>query len=313
MTQKSILVTGTSSGIGRHLVGYLADRDFHIFACVRKREDFKKFTDLENVTPIILDVTKPEEISGAVELVSNYDSDLVGIVNNAGAGRYGLLPTFSDEDMHLVLDVNTLGPWRVTNAFLPLLFKTKGRVVNISSQGGMFTSKLLGPYTMSKWAAEAYSDTLRDEVEQFGIKVSAVQPGAIVSAIGQNSQAGQQKMFEQTLGEPSPAQLQFEEEVRILQARIESKSPPFNENEPESATNRKNSDPIIVSEAIYDALTAEKPKRRYLVGTRWEGMRVLNNLVQRLVDENDNSVHNLSRDELVALLDNHLEELENSQ
>ncbi|HNH26293.1 MAG TPA: hypothetical protein PLR93_04695, partial [Anaerolineales bacterium] len=110
-----------------------------------------------------------------------------------------------------------------------------------------------------------------------------------------------------TLAHFQRAQPPFKEEADLILASFSEEAEP-NPDEPESATNRKPSSPEIVWEAVQDALFSEKPKLRYLVGTHWEGNRVLNALMSKLLDENDNPQHNYSRDELIALLDKHLTE-----
>jgi short-subunit dehydrogenase len=200
--------------------------------------------------------------------------------------------------MYDIFNVNVFGPHRMTNAFVRLLIESKGRIVNIGSQGGTITSKYYGPYTMTKHALEAYTVALHQELEPYGVQVSIVQPGGIISNIGENMQAGTMAHFQR-------AQPPFKEEAELVLQSFSEESEP-NPDEPESATNRKPSSPEIVWDAVQDALFAEKPKLRYLVGTRWEGNRVINALIAKLLDENDNPQHNYSREELIALLDQHL-------
>jgi NAD(P)-dependent dehydrogenase (short-subunit alcohol dehydrogenase family) len=186
----------------------------------------------------------------------------------------------------------------MTNAFVRLLLESKGRIVNIGSQGGIITSRYYGPYTMTKHALEAYTLCLNLELAPYGIWVSIVQPGGIVSNAGLNSLPGTIARFQR-------AAPPFKEEAEQVLAGFNQPSQPDYDKE-ESETNRKPSSPEIVSIAVYDALFSEKPKLRYLVGTKWEGDRVINALIDKLLDENDNPQHNYSRDELVTLLDRHI-------
>lgn len=295
---QAILVTGASSGIGKHLTLRLAERGHPVYATVRKEKDMVELSTIENVTPLLMDVRNLEQVHAAFEAVSQAGRGLYGLVNNAGVGELGMLSTWTDEEMFDIFNVNVFGPHRVTNAFISLLVEAKGRVVNIGSQGGMLASKYYGPYIMTKHALEAYTAILHDELEPYGVHVSVVQPGGIVSDIGDNMMAG-------TIAHFQRAQPPFKEEAdMVLQSFSEASEP--NPNEPESATNRIPSSPEIVWEAVQDALFADKPKMRYLVGTRWEGNRVLNALIAKLLDENDNPKHNYSREELIELLDQHL-------
>lgn len=183
---------------------------------------------------------------------------------------------------------------------LPLLLEDGGRVVNIGSQGGMITKKYFGPYSMTKHALEAYTDSLDDELKSYGVRVSIVQPGGIVSKIGENSMDEIMTRFKR-------AKDPFTEEANLVIQSF-TNPPTVNENEEEKETNRKISDPSIVSDAVVDALFSERPRQRYLVGTKWEGERVLNRLFRKIVEENDNPIHNYSRDKLVQMLDHHIKD-----
>jgi len=223
---------------------------------------------------------------------------LYGLVNNAGLGELGMLHSWTDEEILNIFNVNVFGPYRMTNAFLPLLLASRGRIVNIGSQGGVITYKYYGPYTMTKHALEAYTVTLNHELVPYGVRASIVQPGGIISNIGANSMPATVSRFKR-------ATAPFTEEAEQILAGFEQESPPEDDGE-ESETRRKPSSPEIVAVAVYDALFSERPKTRYLVGTKWEGDRVLNELLIMLLDENDNPQHNYSRDQLVALLDRHI-------
>jgi NAD(P)-dependent dehydrogenase (short-subunit alcohol dehydrogenase family) len=225
---------------------------------------------------------------------------LYGLVNNAGIAGIGPHACFSDQDLRDLFDVNVYGPHRMTNAFLPLLLESQGRIVNIGSQGGMITGRYFGPYTMTKHALEAYTESLAAELEPHGVGVSIVEPGGIVSEIGAKSDAANRARLGRA---PAP----FREEARALLESLDQDDA-FDENEPESAANRRPSSPDIVVEAVEDALFSLHPRRRYLVGTRWEGNRVVHALLERLLDANESPRHRYSREELIALLDEHLED-----
>ena len=292
---RPILVTGASTGIGAHLTRYLAERGHSVFATARKEEDLENLAKIENVSPIRLDVCDPEQIRAANRFIANTGSGLYGLVNNAGIGGLGMFNTWTDEELLEIFDVNVFGPHRMTNGFVRLLIESQGRIVNIGSQGGMITSKYFGPYTMTKFALEAYTEALHQELETYGVHVSIVQPGGIITEVGANAMQGIMARFQR-------AEAPFDKEAKLV---LESFNQPskVEESAPESATNRKPSSPKIVSEAVCDALFSEHPKMRYLVGTQWEGDRVINGLIAKLLDENDNPQHNYSRDELIAHLD----------
>lgn len=293
-----ILVTGASSGIGNHIARYLAERGQRVYAAARKDADLAALGEIENVTPLKVDVRNPEQIQAALEEVTRRGTGLYGLVNNAGIGGLGLLSTWTDAEMGDIFDVNVFGPHRMTNAFLPLLVESGGRIVNIGSQGGMITSKYYGPYTMTKHALEAYTLCLHLELKPYGVWASIVQPGGIITRVGENAWDGIVARFQR-------AQYPFESEA---QAVLQSFEEPAEDDvdAPESETNRKPSSPEIVSVAVHQALFSPRHKLCYLVGTQWEGNRVINTLIEKLLDENDNPQHDYSRDELVALLDQHI-------
>jgi NAD(P)-dependent dehydrogenase (short-subunit alcohol dehydrogenase family) len=295
-----VLITGASSGIGAHLVQTLVALGHPVFAGARQPADLEALAEIPGVTPVRLDVRDPEQIRQALQTVQQAGLGLYGLVNNAGVGQLGLLPTWPDEDLQAIFDINVFGPHRITNAFVRLLIEARGRIVNIGSQGGMITSKYYGPYTMTKHALEAYSECLHDELAPYGVSVSIVQPGGIVSEIGRNSWPGILAHFQN-------AEPPFKEEAEAFLASLTEPQEPV-PDEPESATNRKPSSPAIVAEAVLHALFAEKPKLRYLVGTRWEGDRVIHALMRKLLDENDNPQHNYSRQQLIDILDQHIAE-----
>ena len=297
--EQPILVTGASSGIGAHLAQTLAQRGHLVYATARKPADLARLGQVENIIPLRMDVCDSAQVQEALATVQGAGRGLYGLVNNAGAGQLGPLSAWTDEEIRQIFEVNVFGPHRVTNAFVRLLIEARGRIVNIGSQGGMITSKYYGPYTMTKHALEAYTVCLNEELRPYGVWASIVQPGGIISEMGRNS-------FPGTLAHFQNAEPPFKEEAEAVLASFSQPPEPVGEDEPESASNRKPSSPAIVTEAVCDALFSEKPRLRYLVGTHWEGNRVIHALLQRLVDENDNPQHNYSRDQLIALLDEHL-------
>jgi NAD(P)-dependent dehydrogenase (short-subunit alcohol dehydrogenase family) len=294
-TLRPIFVTGASSGIGHDLTRRLAALGHRVFATARKESDLTALAAIENATPLRLDVRDPQQVQAAVEMVANSGHGLYGLVNNAGVGDLGLISTWTNDELSDIFDVNVFGPFRLTNALLPLLVAARGRVVLVSSQGGMLSKKYYGPYTMTKHALEAYSVALRDELADYGVQVSIIQPGGVATNIGANSFAGMLRRFER-------AQQPFKAEAEAVLASFNAPPPPAPENDAESETNRKPSPPELVSQAIMDALFAAQPKFRYLVGTKWEGDRVIHALLEKLLDENDNPQHNYSLAELTELL-----------
>jgi len=289
-----VLVTGAGSGIGLSIVKYLATRGHLVYGTARSGNDLSVLGKIENVVPIRLDVRNTDQVRDAEKFVRAQGRGLYGLVNNAGLGELGMMSTWAEDELQNIFDVNVFGPFRMTNAFLNLLLESEGRIVNIGSQGGVITYKYYGPYTMTKHALEAYTVSLNCELAPYRVRASIVQPGGIATDIGAKAMAGNVARFRR-------AETPFADEAAEFLAALENMPEPTDGEE--SETNRKPSSPEIVAAAVFEALFSERPKLRYLVGTKWEGDRVLNALLAQLVDENDNPQHNYSRDQLVALLD----------
>jgi NAD(P)-dependent dehydrogenase (short-subunit alcohol dehydrogenase family) len=164
-----------------------------VFAGVRRVEDAAKLKAAASpaLEPLLLDVTLKEEISSAAERVTGLvgENGLDGLVNNAGISIGGPLEFIPMDLVRRQFEVNVLGQVGVIQAFLPLLRRTKGRIINISSTSGLNAVPLLGPYAASKFALEALSDSLRVELRPWGIKVIVIEPGRITTPIWDRSLA----------------------------------------------------------------------------------------------------------------------------
>lgn len=315
--QEAILVTGSSTGIGRCLTERLAGLGHHVFATARRPEDLTALAAIENVTPVPLDVCDPAAIDRAVEIVRTRGLGLYGLVNNAGIGGIGPIASWTDAELDAIFAVNALAPVRICRAFLSMLLESSGRLVNVSSQGGSISKKYFGPYTMTKHAMEAFTVALAEEVTPFGVRVSVVQPGGVVTPIGEKSLKADIARFRRAPA-PFDAESDMIAEALALQA-AEPKAPaqaadPARSDrgdddgepamgEPESEANRKPSPPAVVVDAIIHALFDPAPRLRYLVGTRWEGDRVIDTLIGRLVDANACLSLGYSRQDLVMKLE----------
>ena len=185
MKSLTILVTGATAGIGRHTALALARAGHRVFAAGRRQnalESLEKEATGLGLEGIVLDVTKADSIEAAKALIEEktdgYGVDAV--VNNAGYGSLGPLEEVSDAALRAQFDTNVFGLMAVTRAFLPKMrARGFGRVVNVSSLGGRVTFPLMGAYHGTKYAVEAMSDALRNELHPFGIGVSIVEPGYI--------------------------------------------------------------------------------------------------------------------------------------
>jgi NAD(P)-dependent dehydrogenase (short-subunit alcohol dehydrogenase family) len=252
-TRSHVLVTGTSSGIGRATAVHLASSGHHVYAGVRKPDDGAALRrDGDGITPLMLDVTDAEQISAAEETVSAHvgDAGLTGLVNNAAIGLLGPLELMPLEAFRRQMEVNVTGQVAVTQAFLPLLRQARGRIVFMGSIGDRTVLPFLGSLAGSKSALAAIAGALRQELAPWGIRVVLVEPTAIASA----APSKLQRDAEQFLSESSEAgRALYEDAFRRLVTDF-------------TGHLYAGSPPQVVAETVSRALTARRPHARYLVG-----------------------------------------------
>ncbi|MBO0678556.1 SDR family oxidoreductase [Mycolicibacterium sp. S2-37] len=168
------LVTGASRGIGRAIIARIAAQGWDVVAGVRNDRDAAEASALgERITPVLLDVTDPDQVSALPTLLP---ATLDAVVNNAGIVVAGAVETVSPADWRKQFDVNVFGQIAVTQAVLPKLRESRGRVVFISSLNGQISMPLLGAYSASKFALEACADALRVELKPWGVAVILIEP-----------------------------------------------------------------------------------------------------------------------------------------
>lgn len=299
-----IMVTGAGSGIGWHLAETLSARGIAVYATARRPDDLRRLAQLPNVRALDLDLRDVSAIGRTARLIETSGLGLGGLVNNAGVGGIGPLVAYTQDELAEVFEVNVYAPIHLVNAVLPLLLRARGRIVNVGSQGGSITSKYFGPYTMTKHALEAYTTALGEELQPHGVRVCIVQPGGIESRIGETSLPSTLERFRRA---PAPFDTEAAQWVDALAgAGAEEDEPPIEPEEGSDDGRRRPSSPSIVTDAVVHALFADEPRRRYLVGTRWEGNRVIHALLDRLLDANECPALGYSREELIGLLDGHL-------
>jgi NAD(P)-dependent dehydrogenase (short-subunit alcohol dehydrogenase family) len=171
----TVLVTGASRGIGKGIVEHLAARGWDVIAGVRSQQDADAVTKLDpqRVSSVILDVTSADDISALEESLPDR---LDAVVNNAGIAVGGAMETLSPDEWRKQLEINVIGALAVTQAALPRLRKSRGRIVFISSVNGRLSMPLVGAYAASKFALEAAADALRMELTPWKIRVVVVEP-----------------------------------------------------------------------------------------------------------------------------------------
>jgi len=243
--KRTVVVTGASSGIGLACALRLAGADWQVYGGVRDAAAAERLRG-HGVEPLALDVTDADQIAAAAEVVGD---ELHGLVDNAGIAIAAPLELVPLDELRHQLDVNVVGQVAVTQALLPALRRTRGRVVLMGSIGGRSALPFLGPYAASKHALEAVADSLRVELRPFGIAVSIVEPASIRTAIWQK---GSQRADELREGLPPDAVGLYAARMARLQQVALARGP--------------GADPDDVARAVERALNAPRPKARYLVG-----------------------------------------------
>ena len=288
--QNAVLVTGASTGIGLKITEKLSGNGFYVYAGARKAADLERLEAMDNVSSVRLDVTVQDDIDAAVEFVHKQGRGLYGVVNNAGIGSFSSLATGPESDIDFTFNVNVYGPYRVNKAFLPLLDASDGRTTIIGSIAGFIAGRS-GIYSMSKFAVEAYTDSLAREIADTGVHVSIVEPGGFKSNFGITRAARALAAAEKGDIELTGAQRERYENM--------------------ATRNATRKEPDEVADAVLDLLSSDSPKRRYMV-TPNEGQAraTIEAALRRVVQLNQDQPYSYDRDALVALLDELLNDIE---
>jgi len=270
---RSVLITGASTGIGRATALRLDAAGWRVFAGVRKGEDADSLREAgsERLEPLMLDVLEPEQIAAAAERIGATvgASGLDGLVNNAGIAVPGPLETLPIEDFKRQIDVNLSAHVAVTQAMLPAIRLARGRIVFITSIGGLMAFPMFGAYHAAKFGLEAVGDVFRQELRPWGIRVVVVEPGSIATPIWERGQAEVDAIAERAR----------EGHGELYGEAIEAY------REVARKTGERGIPPEKVAERIGDALNARRPRTRYLVGADARGQALAKKLLPtRLLD-----------------------------
>ncbi len=250
----AVVITGASTGIGKTSALHLDGLGFRVFAGVRKDPDGEhlKRESSGRITPLRIDVTDASTITSAAGTVTKIvdGAGLAGLVNNAGIVVAGPLEFLPLDKIRQQFEVNVFGQLAVTQAFLPLLRKARGRVVNMGSISGRVSNPFIAPYSASKFALESFTDALRVELMPWGISVSIIEPGNIATPIWEKSIAASDDLLS-----------------GLPQAAKELYRPMFTAVRQAAEKSGKDAIPAIaVARAVAHALLAKRPKTRYLIG-----------------------------------------------
>lgn len=283
--QKAVLVTGASSGLGRVTAETLAARGYFVYAGARKDADLAELDAIENIQAVRLDVNQQDQIDAAVTTIREAGRGLYGLVNNAGVVVVSPLMEIDEEDFHFQMNTNVYGVYRITRAFAPLIIESKGRISVIGSISGTLSDATWGPYSMTKHAMEAFADALADEMKQFDVSVSLIQPGAYRSNIGisaldrmeQRKQSAADSRFEEKMNENINWLNHFEKDA---------------------------GDPTEVAEVVMKSLFDDHPRPRYLIVPNQEqAFWTINRAIERMVEQNGDQKFSYERAQLIEMLD----------
>lgn len=268
----AIVVTGASTGIGAATALHLDRLGFWVFAGIRKPSDGERLASeaLGPLTPVSIDVTDQTSIDAAQAQIADAvgDAGLVGLVNNAGIVVSGPLELVATADLRRQLEINVVGQMAVTQAFLPLLRRGRGRIVNVGSSSGILAAPFMGPYAASKFALRALSDSLRLEVRPWGISVSLIEVGPVQTPIWDKSLGAMDARWESASPERRELYRETYQRMREIGRRRSQRGIPVEQ----------------VVAAIEQGLTASRPRAHYVVGPVARQFKLLSMLPDALRD-----------------------------
>lgn len=253
MPEGAVLVTGSSTGIGRATALRLDRIGFRVFAGVRKPADGEALAAAASgrLEAVILDVADAGSVEAAAGAIGEATGErMAGLVNNAGITVAGPIEGIDIDEWRRQFEVNVFGQVAVTKALLPMLRAGKGRVVFMSSIGGRNALPMLAPYNASKHAIEAIGDSLRQEVRDLGVKVAIVEPGSVATPIWEKGATGAREARERY--GPEVERVYGGKMDRVTSVALEA--------------GEGGIPPERVADTVEHALTAERPRTRYLVG-----------------------------------------------
>ena len=271
---KSVVITGTSTGIGYQTSKTLIASGYRVFGSVRTNEDADRVAmELgKNFIPLVFDVTDEQTVKESVNKVSALldNQTLAGLINNAGIAVFGAVQNLTAEEFKHQFDVNLLGVFHCTQAYMDLLGADKdrhgapGKIINISSISGELAMPFMSAYNMSKFGLEGFSEALRRELMIFGIDVVVVAPGPIKTPIWTKvDKVGMLKRYDNS-----------------AYRKVSSKMVRFAE-----ALEKKGVSSEVVAQRILTILTNSKSKTRYRIDAQWFQNALLSLLPKRTSDK----------------------------
>ena len=250
--EKYVLITGSSSGLGKATAEKLAKEGFKVFAGVRKQEDKKTLEQIHtNITPVFIDVTSDESVDCAFETIQKTTNKLFALVNNAGVALAGPVEYIPVDILKKQFDINVFGAIRTAQRALPLMKHCDDcRIVNISSMSSYGIFPFISPYCVSKRALDMFFNSLTLECKMPGLKVVSIKPGVVSTPIWNKSVDESMKNLEHLCEE---GKKKYAKEFDFLMENA-----------------RKNTDkglqPEEIANLVYHVLTTKNPKLSYNIG-----------------------------------------------
>ncbi len=242
--KKIVLITGASAGIGRATAIFLANNGFVVYGAARRTGKMKDLTTF-GINTVEMDVTNEESLVKGVQSIISKEGHIDVLINNAGFGSYGAIEDVPLLDAKYQLEVNVFGAARLIQLVLPYMRRQSwGKIINISSIGGKMATPFGGWYHASKFAIEGLSDSLRNEVKQFGIDVVVIEPGGVKSEWAGIAFNNMTKVSGNTAYKNMADKM-----YNAFDGTVE-----------------KNMEPIAIAKLIYQAITAKNPRTRYAAG-----------------------------------------------
>lgn len=264
--QKTAFITGAAMGMGAMKANKLADRGWQVFAGVLPGADTSELNDTPNIIKVEQDVTSDTSVTQSAKTVTKHlgERPLDLLINNAGIANKGTGPVegINMEEMKFLFEVNTFGPMRVCQAFLPMIRRGAGssRIINFASGAVRANPVCSGSYNMSKWAVEGLTCTLRNELAPFGIEVTSIEPGAVKTHMTANAEETTKSIW-----------TGISEEVKAVY------EPHLRETTTTKMVEQINAgnDPDYVTDGVLALLEKKTWKPRYLVGKDVKPMKVM--------------------------------------
>ena len=262
-----VLVTGASSGIGAESVEVLLSAGYKVFAGVRRDDDYNRLSSVPGVHPLVIDLMKPQTIEAAVVTIERHtiSAPLRGIVNNAGMGVSGPIELMTTKLIAELVTTNVIGPMLLIKALLPLLRRSRGRIVNVGSAGGRIAVPFTSCYSATKHALNGLTDSLRMELKPWGVFVSMIEPGAVQTRMLRQGKKNLKALFYEG---NTAVQDAYAPATGIFAQRMEEQL-------------KHASSPLTVARTILHAIDSKRPRARYVIGLQTRILTALCSVLPR--------------------------------